>query len=168
MKKNILIAVLLLGLFTACGTQPTDVPASDPGLSSVEVSPVPAAPTDASLPTEAVFPTTAPVQPTVPPTSDSSAQAATVSFSADVLPILQSRCFNCHGGDDIEEGLNLTTFAGIIAGSDNGPVIIPGDAANSLLAEQVVSQEMPKRGPKLTPPQVQIIVDWINQGALDN
>lgn len=160
MKKNILIAILLLGIITACGAGPIEAPASS--------SPVPAAPTDASLPTEAVFPTTDPVQPTVPPTSDSSAQAATVSFSADVLPILQSRCFNCHGGDDIEEGLNLTTFAGIMAGSDNGPVIVPGDAANSLLAEQVVSQEMPKRGPKLTPPQVQIIVDWINQGALDN
>jgi len=27
---------------------------------------------------------------------------------------------------------------------------------------------MPKRGPKLTPDQVQLVVDWINQGALDN
>ena len=160
MKTNILIAILLAGILTACGAQPTEVPASS--------SPVPAAPTDAPAPTQAVLPTTDLVQATVPPTNDSPAQTATVSFSADVLPILQSRCFNCHGGNEVEEGLNMTTFAGLMAGSENGPVIVPGDSANSLLAELVISQEMPKRGPKLTPPQVQIIVDWINQGALEN
>lgn len=160
MKTNILIAILLLGIITACVAGPTEAPASS--------SPEPAAPTDASSPTETVISTNTTVQTTVPPASDSPAQTATVSFSADVLPILQSRCFNCHGGNEIEEGLNMTTFAGIMAGSENGPVIVPGDAANSLLAELVISQEMPKRGPKLTPPQVQIIIDWINQGALEN
>jgi hypothetical protein len=168
MKTNILIAILFLGIITACGAGPTEAPASDPGLSNVEVSPQPAAPTDAPLPADTAIPNVAAEQPTVPPTSAAPAQTVTVSFSVDVLPILQSRCFNCHGGDDIEEGLNLTTFAGIMAGSDNGQVVIPGDVENSLMAEQVVSQEMPKRGPKLTPPQVQIIIDWINQGALDN
>jgi hypothetical protein len=91
-----------------------------------------------------------------------------VSFANDVLPIIQSRCINCHGGDRTEEGLVMLTYADIIAGSDNGPVVIPGDAEHSLLAELVSTQKMPKRGPKLTPPQVQVIIDWINQGALDN
>ena len=152
--------ILLLGLLTACGAQPIEAPTSQPTVES-------ATPTQAPLPTDTAIPATS-VPPTVPPTSDSAVQTGTVSFSADVLPILQSRCWNCHGGDDIEEGLDLTSFAAIMAGSDNGPVITPGDAANSLLAEQVVSNEMPKRGPKLTPPQVQIIVDWIKQGALNN
>ncbi|HEX5809988.1 MAG TPA: hypothetical protein VFY25_15070, partial [Anaerolineales bacterium] len=60
------------------------------------------------------------------------------------------------------------THAELMAGSDNGAVIIPGDAANSLLVELVATQKMPKRGPKLTPPQVQLITDWVNQGAPDN
>jgi hypothetical protein len=68
----------------------------------------------------------------------------------------------------VEEGLILLTFADIMAGSENGPILTPGDAADSLMAELIVSQKMPKRGPKLTPPQVQTIVDWINQGALNN
>jgi len=37
-----------------------------------------------------------------------------------------------------------------------------------LLVELVTTQKMPKRGPKLTPPQIQIITDWVNQGALNN
>ncbi|MEW6086279.1 MAG: c-type cytochrome domain-containing protein [Chloroflexota bacterium] len=162
--KRILIGLLLIGLLAACGTQTTEAPASSTG---EPVSPTDAPPAaDTTVPaTDAVSPTL--VIPTTPPT-EASSQTGTVSFANDVVPILQSRCWNCHGGDRTEEGLNLTTFAGILAGSENGPVIIPGDADNSLLAEQVVSQEMPKRGPKLTPPQVQVILDWINQGALEN
>jgi len=154
MKTNILIAILLAGLLTSCGVGPTETPATS--------TPAFTAPTDTALPTQAVS------QPTVPPTSDSSAQTATVSFSADVFPILQSRCINCHGGNKVEKGLIMTSHADILAGSENGPVITPGDASNSLMAELILAQKMPKRGPKLTPPQVQTIIDWINQGALDN
>jgi uncharacterized membrane protein len=156
--KRILIGLLVIGLLSACGTQTTEAPAPSTG--------EPASPTDAPvLPTDTAIPTV--IVPTTPPT-EASAQTATVSFANDVLPILDSRCKNCHGGRETEEGLNMTTYALLMAGSENGPVVVPGDADNSLLAEQVVSQEMPKRGPKLTPPQVQLIVDWINQGALDN
>jgi uncharacterized membrane protein len=91
-----------------------------------------------------------------------------VSLSKDVLPILQSRCTNCHGGDKIEEGLNLTNYAAMMAGSKNGPVVIPGDAANSLMGKSLIEREMPKRGPKLSPAQAQLILDWINEGAHDN
>jgi hypothetical protein len=55
-----------------------------------------------------------------------------------------------------------------MAGSENGPVVAPSDAANSRLAQMVSNGKMPKRGPKLTPDQVQLIVDWINQGAKNN
>jgi mono/diheme cytochrome c family protein len=84
------------------------------------------------------------------------------------MPIIQSRCINCHGGERVEKGLNLGSYADLMAGSENGPVIVPGDAANSLLVELVTNQKMPKRGPKLTPPQVQIISDWVAAGALNN
>jgi len=53
-------------------------------------------------------------------------------------------------------------------GSDHGPVIVSGDADNSLLIRKLVKGEMPKRGPKLTPVQIQTITDWINAGALNN
>ena len=83
----------------------------------------------------------------------------------DIMPIIESRCVNCHGGNRTEEGLNLTTHANILSGSDNGPVVTPGDAVNSLLVEMVATQKMPKRGLKLTPPQIQLITDWVNQGC---
>jgi hypothetical protein len=62
----------------------------------------------------------------------------------------------------------MKTYAELMHGSQNGLVIATGDANDSLLAELISNQKMPKRGPKLTPPQIQLIIDWINQGALDN
>jgi mono/diheme cytochrome c family protein len=158
--KKILIVFLWIGFLSACGTQP----ASSTGEAVSPTNAPPAA--DAAVPaTEAPVPTE--VVSTAPPT-EASAQTAAVSFVNDVLPILQSRCANCHGGERTQEGLNLTTYANLMAGSENGSVIAPGNADTSKLAELIVSQKMPKRGPQLTPPQIQIILDWINQGALDN
>lgn len=112
----------------------------------------------------------APEEPEAPaePTAPVEEPAATVSFSADVQPILDSRCANCHGGERVEGGFILLTYADLMAGGDEGLVIIPGDAANSLLAQLIEAGKMPKRGGNLNPAQIQIILDWINEGALDN
>lgn len=91
-----------------------------------------------------------------------------VSFAKDVLPILKSRCLNCHGGGQTQRGLSVASYDTLMAGSQNGPVIIPGDSANSLLVQLIQSGRMPKSGPSLTPAQIQTIVDWINAGALNN
>lgn len=155
-SRNIIIFFMIAGLLAACASQPTESPASAP-------TDQPAPATQALPPTDAATLTL----PTTPPTTVSDSSSA-VSFANDVLPILQSRCQNCHGGQRTEEDLNLLSFAAVMAGSKNGLVVTPGNADDSPLAESVVSQKMPKRGPKLTPDQVQLIIDWINQGALDN
>ena len=167
MHVKIALFVLIAGLITACGAQATNTPASAP---TEAVAPATDAPTDAPASTDTAAPTE-PAAATEAPTDAATqpvVEGATVSFANDVLPIIESRCIGCHGGDRTEEGLDLKTHASIMAGSSNGPVIVPGDAVNSLLVEMVATQKMPKRGPKLTPPQVQIITDWVNQGALDN
>jgi hypothetical protein len=53
-------------------------------------------------------------------------------------------------------------------GSEDGPVLAAGDAGNSSLVKLIESGKMPKRGPKVTPEQLQLIQSWINAGALDN
>lgn len=91
-----------------------------------------------------------------------------VSFSQDVLPILQSRCVRCHGGEKTEEELNLTGYDNLMAGSEDGAVVIPGDAENSPFIQLVLQGKMPKRSPRLLPAQIQILVDWVTAGALNN
>lgn len=168
-----IITLLLLGLLSACATPATNTPAPASGPTEVVAplrvsSTVPTrVATDTLVPTDAAVPASSPIPPTQVPAT-ASGQGATVSFASDILPLLNNRCANCHGGNRTEEGLNLLSYASIMSGSKNGAVVMPGDADNSLLVELLVSQEMPKRGPKLTLAQIQPIIDWINQGALDN
>ena len=162
MKSNLFkfaLIVLTVGILTACGSQATEAPTSAP---TAVVVPATEAPTNP--PTDS--PTSAPA--TEAPTAASSGQGSTVSFANDVLPLLESRCLSCHGGERTSEGLSLKSYADLMTGSNNGPVVSAGDANNSLIVELVATQKMPKRGPKLTPDQVQLLTDWINQGAQDN
>jgi len=94
--------------------------------------------------------------------------SATVSFSKDVLPILQNSCVNCHGGEKISKGLDLKTYAGLMTGSQSGAVIVSGNAANSMLVQSIQLGKMPKRGGPLPAAQIQLIMDWVNAGAQNN
>ena len=98
----------------------------------------------------------------------SAAPNAQVSFANDVRPILESRCSNCHMGEFTSAELHMDTYESLMAGSENGPVIVPGDPNASLLVEKISKGEMPERGPRLTPVQIQVIVDWIQGGAQNN
>ena len=161
MKNKFILLFLIAGLITACGSQVTEAPAAIP-------TDEPATATEVPANTQPAADTPVPAE-TTAPTNETADTSSTVSFATQVFPILQNRCKVCHGGDrGVEEGLELISYASLMAGSDNGPVVIPGDAEGSLLVELLMNQEMPKRGPKLTPPQVQLIIDWVNQGALDN
>ena len=101
-------------------------------------------------------------------TSTGAASHTEISYARDVRPILESRCGNCHMGEFTSADLHIDSYESLMTGSENGPVIVAGSAKESLLIKKVAKGEMPKRGPKLTPEQVQILIDWINAGAQNN
>ncbi len=155
MKVRFVVLLLLVGVLSACTSPATNTPAAQQTEVSVLVTEAPA-----TAPAAATDSSTA--------ATEAPASGATVSFANDIQPMLESRCVNCHGGNKTEKGLSLKSYDAMMAGSENGPVVTAGDAANSSLAKMVSSGKMPKRGPKLTPDQVQLIVDWIDQGAQNN
>jgi hypothetical protein len=55
-----------------------------------------------------------------------------------------------------------------MAGSEKGAVVLPGDADRSRLAQLLLNGKMPRRGPKLSSDQIQLVIDWINSGAQNN
>jgi len=159
---NISILVLVIGIvLVACAGPAAQEPTDEPTL----------LPTSAPEQTTEVIATEAPTAanaPTDAPAATETGEAAEVSFATDVLPILQSRCVNCHGGQRTEKGLNLTSYAHFMAGSEKGPVLVAGDAAGSKFIQLIEQGKMPKRGPKVLPDQFQVLVDWVNAGALNN
>ena len=91
-----------------------------------------------------------------------------VDFAKDVQPILAEACYACHGPKRQEAGLRFDLKDDALKGSENGPVIVPGKSAESLLIHAVsrLSElKMPKKGDPLSAEQVGILRAWIDSGA---
>ncbi|HUR56057.1 MAG TPA: PSD1 and planctomycete cytochrome C domain-containing protein, partial [Gemmataceae bacterium] len=90
-------------------------------------------------------------------------------FEKKVRPVLVEHCQSCHGepGKKVKGGLKLTSRAGLLAGGETGPAVVPGDVAKSLLA-QVVKYDgdlkMPPKG-KLKPQEIADLTQWVKDGA---
>ena len=84
-------------------------------------------------------------------------------FKDEILPILQKSCNNCHNPRQKMGGLDLSTFAGLMAGGGSGPVIAPGKPGHSLLWIMIESGKMPMGG-TLTKASKQSIKAYIEQG----
>ena len=91
-----------------------------------------------------------------------SAQRAPL-FKSEILPVLQKNCVQCHGDQKKMAGLDLSTFAGLMAGGSSGPVIAPGKPERSLLWQMIDSGKMPMAG-KLSDADKQLIRTYIEQG----
>ncbi|MGD8585322.1 MAG: c-type cytochrome [Chloroflexota bacterium] len=125
--------------------------------------PVPPTPTPAG---EEV--TTTP-EATAEPTEEPAAEE--ISFAANVVPILENRCVDCHGSDG---GWDASSYENVMTTGDNSPVVIPGDVEGSLLAQKLLGTQ--EEGKAMPPPPIrplndeliQIILDWIAAGAPDN
>lgn len=59
-------------------------------------------------------------------------------FREKVLPLLESRCFECHGPDSEAKGdLKLSSCAAMLAGGESGAAIVPEKPDESLLIQAV-------------------------------
>jgi hypothetical protein len=88
------------------------------------------------------------------------------SFEADVRPLLQAKCARCHREKPRKADLNLTTPAGILAGGESGPAVVPGKPADSPLYEKVHSGAMPPgKKDRLSAAETETIRRWIEAGA---
>jgi mono/diheme cytochrome c family protein len=88
----------------------------------------------------------------------------------EVSAILTERCIACHQGEYAPLGLSLDSHAGLMAGSENGPVVLTGDVAASPLLRRLRGEaqpQMPLDGPPfLEPEQIALFEAWIAAGAM--
>jgi uncharacterized membrane protein len=100
--------------------------------------------------------------------STNNCDPAKIYFQQQVLPILLSNCTmsGCHDDASHQDGVILTSYEKVIATAD----IRPGRPSDSDLYEVLVETDPDKKMPRpprtpLTQQQVQIIYQWIQQGA---
>ena len=103
----------------------------------------------------------------------------TVSFVRDVRPLLlrsPDGCMGCHGNGRAVSGLDLGSYAslrrgGMISGTR---VIVDSDPCSSILPAKIsptppFGSRMPFNGPPyFTKAEVQLVRDWVAEGANNN
>ncbi len=89
-------------------------------------------------------------------------------FEAKVRPVLVDNCYQCHGESKQEDNLRLDSRAGIIAGGDHGPAVVPGNPDESLLIKAVKHSPDLSMPPKkqLASEQIADLTFWIKSGAV--
>ncbi len=93
-----------------------------------------------------------------------------VDFASEVLPLLATNCFRCHGGVREMAGLNLSDSGRVQSLLKSGHIaVVAGKPDESELFTRITSSDantrMPPEGSALTPSQTQTIERWIKQGA---
>jgi mono/diheme cytochrome c family protein len=102
------------------------------------------------------------------PASTRAFSAADVTFfEAEVRPLLQANCLNCHGGEArIKGGLKLTSRADVLKGGDSGPAVALDKPEESRLLKAVNHADdlkMPPKG-KLSLAQIAVLTKWVTMG----
>jgi uncharacterized membrane protein len=111
-----------------------------------------------------------PAKPAPPPAAP--AGEPTV-YAARIVPILTRSCVSCHNPHKIKGGLRLDTYAQLLRGGENGPVVVPWRPQDSELFTRITlpaddDDHMPSNGKNpLSPAEIKLIERWIAAGASD-
>ena len=100
-----------------------------------------------------------------------------VSYSQDVKPILEQNCMQCHqvgGAGQVASGFSMASYADLMKGTRNGPMIIAGDVEGSNLLVLIEGRADPSismphgQQKSIAKQDIETIRLWIEQGAKNN
>ncbi len=93
-------------------------------------------------------------------------------YTSNVLPILQDRCYECHGNGKHKGGLSMDVRSSLVSRDSDGIWIVqPGDPAHSLMIERCLlpaedDEAMPPKGDRLKATELEFLRTWIAAGAV--
>ncbi len=96
-------------------------------------------------------------------------EVATVSYNDDIEPILTASCalVGCHVAGHVTN-LDLSNYDTFKDGGNSGAAFVAGDGKGSLVVTRIDGGGMPPGGPPFDQDEVQLFIDWINEGAEHN
>ena len=84
----------------------------------------------------------------LPPPSDKKG----LTYATDIQPIFKGSCLGCHGPERHRGGLRLDNLEGVLKGSDDGKVVVPGKSEKSDLVIAVARIDPEKAMPPTRKP----------------
>ena len=104
----------------------------------------------------------------IPPVPD--VQKA-IAYTHLVQPLLQNRCYSCHGAEKQKGKLRMDNISFMLKGGEDGASLIPGRANESELIKRMLlpisndDHMPPKEKPQLSTEEIALLQWWINEGA---
>ena len=95
-----------------------------------------------------------------------------VDYSTQIQPIFDNNCISCHiDGGAYFGGLDLSSYSLVMEGGSSGNTIVPFDHSSSELFNRITLDEsdnefMPQNGTSLSQSEIDLIAQWIDEGAL--
>ena len=92
-----------------------------------------------------------------------------VDYNSEIQPIFDTNCGNCHLGNS-SGGLNLSSYSDLMEGGNSGDAVEPGNSSSSVLFDRITREnsdagDMPPGNSQLTPDEIALIAQWIDEGA---
>ena len=107
--------------------------------------------------------------PTIKPQGDFSLDLAAkpIDFNKQIVPIIEQHCVRCHSPSNNKGDVSLATFDDL----KSNEYVLAEDADGNYLIELVTSQNgeptaMPKEGNPLSDAEVDLLRQWIREGAM--
>ena len=96
--------------------------------------------------------------------------ADAADYIRDIKPLLEQKCYACHGALKQQAELRVDTAAALIQGGDSGPTVTAANPGESLLLDVLTGAAgftMPpeNEGAKLTAEEIDLVRQWIEAGA---
>src|SRR6056297_4086310 len=94
-----------------------------------------------------------------------------LDYRKDIAPILRDYCAGCHNDLDYEGALTIETYRSLMEGgeSEDKTIIVPGKPEESYLFQTMIKTAKPvmppKREPQLSEEQIDLVRQWIEEGA---
>lgn len=112
---------------------------------------------------------TAPQPPNQPGSAPSSTPSATlhISFSQVQTQLLNPDCVSCHSGPRPSFGLDFTTYNNVAHNPVLPNLVVPGQPGRSALFSDIQGGVAPG-GVPVTQDQIDLLFNWIQQGAPEN
>ena len=88
-----------------------------------------------------------------------------------VQPVLQTKCYSCHGPQKQKGKLRMDNPQFILKGGKNGEIVLAGKADESEMIKRILLPENdkkhmpPKQKPQLTEKETMLLHWWVQQGA---
>jgi mono/diheme cytochrome c family protein len=93
-----------------------------------------------------------------------------VSYGRQIAPIFALHCNGCHSDENPSSGFRTGSYRGLMHGGTIGDDIVPGKPDSSILVQLIEGvrgpeQQMPNGARPLHSSQIQLIRNWIAEGA---